>query len=281
MTPDELRQNDYLTDPSVAALRGDSGKDGISARVLLGLLLITALLLVSCARRSANAELQDSLVYIAVGDSTGVGLGARDGGGYVDSLFARIKQQRTDAILINLSAAGATTAAALNKQINQVNGKRMTLVTVCIGLNDLLHGVELEQFAENYEALVARLQQTGVIVVIANLPDVTAAPALRGLADESLGSRLGQFNQTIEKIARQHGLPLVDLYKLSRDADSQTLSDDKANGEKSSGRQTRSRPELISSDGLHPSELGYERWADALWAAVEPAIHEHRLRTQL
>lgn len=190
---------------------------------------------------------------MAVGDSTGIGLGARDGGGYVDRLFARIEQKRPGSTLLNLSAAGATTADAINKQIPQLDDTRATLVTICIGLNDLLRGREAQQFAEDYETLVAKLKQPGRLLVIANLPDVASAPAMKGTADESLRLRLGQFNKAIEDIARRHDVPLVDLYKLS-------------------GETNGSRPEFFSSDGLHPSELGYAHWAAAMWTVVEQAI---------
>lgn len=223
-------------------------------RTLISLLL-TPLISVSCARPTATAGNHASpLVYVAVGDSTGVGLGARDGGGYVEQLFARIEQQRPGSTLINLSAAGATTADAVNKQITKLDGTRATLVTICVGVNDLLRGYEAKQFAENYETLVAKLWQPGRLIVVANLPDVASAPTMKGMADESLRSRLGQFNKAIEDIAGRHGASLVDLYKLS-------------------GKMTGARPEFFSSDGLHPSDLGYAHWVEAIWPIIEQAIH--------
>jgi acyl-CoA thioesterase-1 len=224
-------------------------------RVFISLLL-TSLLHVSCARPSAIAGNRASpLVYVAVGDSTGIGLGARDGGGYVARLFARIEQKRSGSTLINLCAAGATTSDVVNKQVTQLPITGATLVTVCVGMNDLLRGREVKEFAENYETLVAKLRQSGRLIVLANLPDIVSAPAMKVMADESLRIRLGQFNKTIEAIARRQGVRLVDLYKLS-------------------GETIRSRPEYFSSDGLHPSDLGYAHWAEAMWAVVEQAVQE-------
>lgn len=224
--------------------------------VFISLLLTTLLLAVSCARTSSTAgDGSSPLGYVAFGDSTGRGLGARDGGGYVDRLFARIEQKRRGSTLINLSVAGATTTDVINKQLPQLEGTRVPLVTICVGVNDLLRGHEVKQFAENYETLVAKLKRTGSVIVIANLPDVASAPALREMADESMRLRLRQFNKVIEEIAVRHEVPLVDLYQLSREA-------------------AGSRAELFSSDGLHPSDKGYAHWAEAMWAVVEPAIHE-------
>lgn len=219
-------------------------------------LLLTPLLSVGCARPTATAGNHASqLVYAAVGDSTGIGLGAGDGGGYVDQLFARIEQKRPGSTLVNLSVAGATTADAVNKQLPQLDGTRATLITICVGVNDLLRNREAKQFAENYETLVAKLKQPGRLIVVANLPDVASTPAMKGMADESLRLRLGEFNKAIEDIARRHGVPLVDLYKLS-------------------GEMVGARPELFSSDGLHPSDLGYAYWAEAIWPVIAQAIQE-------
>lgn len=85
-----------------------AGRESVTpgSRVFIILLLAT-LLGVSCARPGATAgDRASRLVYAAVGDSTGIGLGARDGGGYVDRLYARIEQERPGSTLINLSAAG-------------------------------------------------------------------------------------------------------------------------------------------------------------------------------
>lgn len=219
-------------------------------------LLLAPLLSVNCARPIATASNRASpLVYVAIGDSTGTGLGARDGGGYVDQLFARIAQKRPGSTLINLSVARATTADAVNKQSTQLDGTRATLVTICVGVNDLLRGREVKEFAENYEALVAKLKQPGRLIIIMTLPDVASAPAVQGMADDSFRARLGQFNKAIEDIARRHAAPLVDLYKLS-------------------GEITGAHPEFFSSDGLHPSDLGYAHWAEAIWPVIAQALQE-------
>lgn len=222
-------------------------------------LLLMSLLNMGCARPTATTVGRVSpLVYVAIGDSTGIGLGARDGGGYVAQLFARIKQQRPGSTLINLSAAGATTADVVDKQITQLDATQATLITICVGVNDLLRGHEAKQFAENYETLVAKLRQPGRLIVVATIPDVTSAPAMKEVADESLRTRLEQFNKAIEGVAGRYAVPLVDLYKLS-------------------GAASGSRAEFFSSDGLHPSDLGYAHWTEAIWPVIEQAIHRQPL----
>ena len=56
--------------------------------------------------------------YVALGDSTGVGVGARNGG-YVARLFQNIASERPESKLTNLCVSGATTADVLRSQLRR------------------------------------------------------------------------------------------------------------------------------------------------------------------
>jgi lysophospholipase L1-like esterase len=59
-----------------------------------------------------------------------------------------------------------------------------------------------------------------------------------------------QLNEAIRLMADGKDLDLVDLYALSHDP--------------------AANPDLlISSDGYHPSDLGYGLWADAVWSSIQ------------
>jgi acyl-CoA thioesterase-1 len=193
------------------------------------------------------------VTYIAFGDSTGIGLGARNGGGYVDRLLRRIQQTRPDARLINLCAAGATTADVLNKQISRFPKDHVTLVTIAVGTNDLMQGVDEDQFLRNYDEIISRLREADVPIIVTNLPDIVSAPALAQFPHEALRSRVELFNELIKSVANRHDVLLVDLYQAY-------------------GKTSRSRPDFFSADGFHPSDIGYEFWAEAMWPAVEKSI---------
>jgi acyl-CoA thioesterase-1 len=195
------------------------------------------------------------IVYVALGDSTGIGLGARNGDGYVDLLLARMQQTHSGSRLINLSTAWATTADVLNKHLKRFPSTQATLVTVGIGINDLAQGVSDEQFAKNYEQIISYIEKTGVKIIIINLPDISVAPAISSSAREDAGRNVVLFNKRIAEIANRHRLPLVDLYQAS-------------------SAVTQSHPEFFSADGFHPSDKGYKFWADAMWPMMEKVINE-------
>lgn len=204
------------------------------------------------------------VVYLAVGDSTGVGVGAQHGG-YVARLFARIERARPGSRLVNLCASALATSDVLERLDRAPEGESArgaTLVTVGVGANDLIRGVEADTFARNYEEMVVRLKEratgTRARILVMNIPDLSLAPAVPAYLRESARRHVEAFNRRISEIARRHGLVVFDLYARSR--------------------EFAARPEFFSRDGVHPSDAGYDFWARLVWPEVEKLINPHRGR---
>src|SRR5258708_6725689 len=97
--------------------------------------------------RTNHSPIQPApVVYFALGDSTGAGVGATEGG-YVASLFKRILKFRPGSRLTNLCISGATNSDVMRMQLDQAVNANPQLVTVGVGINDIGHGVSLEQFS--------------------------------------------------------------------------------------------------------------------------------------
>lgn len=196
----------------------------------------------------------EAVIYVALGDSTGVGVGAQRGGGYVARLFERLERVRPGSRVVNLCVSGAETADVLRDQSPRVERERATLVTLGIGINDLTRGVEVGRFARNYEEIVTRVRgATDATVVVTNVPDISTAPRVPEFMREGVSQRIALFNEEIKKIAARHDLRLVDAYGMSREL-------------------IPAHPEFFSADGFHPSEEGYEYWAKMMWGAVKEAV---------
>lgn len=199
-------------------------------------------------------EQSAAVVYTALGDSTGVGVGARDGKGYVARLFEHIRQERAGARLHNLCVSGATTEDVLRGQLDAAIRTRPTLVTLGIGINDIGHGMPVERFARNYEAIIKRLKaETSAAIVITNIPDMSFAPVIPAGARDDTRRSVQLFNEKLEAIAKRYELLVVDTYAETH-------------------RVIPSHPEFFSEDGFHPSAEGYEYWAEAMWPTVKAAI---------
>jgi len=224
---------------------------------------VLAILLAGCNHDSAglqvpsdqNPMITGPIVYVALGDSTGSGVGARNGG-YVARLFKRIEERRPGSQLSNLCVSGATTADVLRGQLDRGVALNPDLVTVGIGINDIGHGVSLEQFSKNYEQILSTLKEkTHARIVVGNLPDVSSAPRIPASMRNEYQRQIVQFSRRLEEIASQHGVTIFDIYTITTE-------------------ELGSHPEYFSIDGFHPSDEGYQLWADKMWPTVARVIGE-------
>jgi len=193
-------------------------------------------------------------IYLALGDSTGVGVGAASGGGYPQRLVRML--DRPDLQLLNLCRSGATTADVLSEQVPRALKAQAMVATIGIGINDLGLQVPDESFALNLEEIVAALKMRCPNILIVNVPDLALAPAVARLVPRSIyEKRIELFNEHIAATAARHKLILADLYSFSRAA-------------------VPGRAELFSPDGFHPSAEGYEEWATFILPHLRALLHE-------
>lgn len=193
------------------------------------------------------------VTYLALGDSTGLGLGAKNGYGYVEQVMTRIKTKRPGSRLLKLCRLGETTAS-LRQRLTESFSVKPTFVTLSIGMNDLLQRISEQEFAANYEAIVIQLKRLAVPIVITNLPDISFAPRLPNSMREEIHVKVLLFNKQIEAIAKGYGLLFVDLYEAS-------------------SKMITTHSKFFSLDGFHPSDAGYEFWTRIMWPTVKIAIN--------
>lgn len=193
--------------------------------------------------------------YLALGDSTGAGIGAKEGG-YVARLFKRIVARRPGSKLTNECVTGATTSDVLRRQLADGLRENPNLVTVGIGINDIGHGFGVEQFAKNYEEILSRLRNsTKATIVVTNIPDISSAPRIPEILRGEYQRLIIEFNQKLAEIAARYEVTVFDVFTITRD-------------------ELPAHPEFFSVDGFHPSDKGYEFWAEKMWPAVASAIGE-------
>lgn len=191
--------------------------------------------------------------YVALGDSTGAGVGAKNGG-YVARLFRRIEKLKPGSRLLNLCVSGATSEDVKREQLDRAIAAKPTLVTLGIGINDLGHGLSLEASVANIQTILTRLKkETTATIVVSNLPDISAAPRIPPPLRAEVQQRIEHLNQKIAEIAAGHGVKVFDIYT-------------------STHQLLPAHPEYFSSDGFHPSDSGYEVWAEQMWPTVAEAI---------
>jgi acyl-CoA thioesterase-1 len=194
-----------------------------------------------------------SVSYVALGDSSAVGVGASRGGGYPERLASRLRQEGLAVGLSNLGMSGAVIRDVFNGQLKRAVATQPTLVTIGIGTNDIWRGTSVEDYGEDLERIVRRLKPTGASLVVVNVPDMALAPVAKMVPSHLYEGRIAPFNEAISAVARAHGAHVVDLYSASREF-------------------IPLRPDFFCWDGFHPSEAGYEQWADLMLPAVRPLV---------
>jgi acyl-CoA thioesterase I len=198
------------------------------------------------------------LRYVALGDSTSLGVGAGDDGGFPERLYRRLKAAKVPAGILNLGRSGATSADLAAGLAAGAARRRPHLVTLGIGTNDVWRMVPVSRFAENLERIVDPLLEGGTELVVCNLADLGLAPAAVaaqqwvGISPAQITRRIREFNVHLDALAGRPGCAVVDLFVPSQ-------------------RQLAGNPALFCPDGFHPSAQGYDGWAELMWPAVQAA----------
>ncbi len=202
---------------------------------------------------SNSTPIVGAVNYVALGDSTGAGVGAKEGG-YVARLFKRIVGRRPGSKLTNVCVSGATTSDVLRNQLKAALREEVNLITLGIGINDIGHGLSVEQFSRNYEEILSSLRQNaGATIIVTNIPDISSAPRIPAIIRDEYQRSIVEFNRRLEEIAARHGVIVFDVHSTTRE-------------------QLPAHPEFFSADGFHPSDEGYEFWAEKMWPTVARAI---------
>ncbi len=161
-----------------------------------------------------------------LGDSTAQAIGATaPDRGYVGLVRAWLEQRDARPWRVrNLSVSGARAADVVSVQLPLVEAVRADLVSCAIGANDLLRR---SRDLELRLATIAGALPPGSL--LANLP--------RGLREGDAT----RVNARIAALTADHGLRLVDLWSVT-------------------GPPWRGK---YAADMFHPSDLGYQDWANA------------------
>jgi acyl-CoA thioesterase I len=192
--------------------------------------------------------------YLALGDSYTIGTGASSHAHNYPSILAdRVTKATGSKVgLTNPAVNGFTTLDLIAKELDYVNRLKPQLVSILIGVNDLVQGRSAEQYrsslAEIYDN-VATLELPAGRVVAISLPNWSVVPAAGSFGDPTRVRRLTDtFNAIAQQEAQARGFTWIDITAVS-----------------TSGLGS---PGWISSDRLHPGNAQYAAWADVIWEAV-------------
>ncbi|MFY7740150.1 MAG: SGNH/GDSL hydrolase family protein [Flavobacterium sp.] len=214
------------------------------------LLLFT--LLVSC---SVNDTVQTSssgktIKYLALGDSYTIGQSVCETCRFPIQLQTEIKNNLTskDVFVTNIIAQTGWTTTNLKSAVATQNPTNdYDLVTLLIGVNNQYQNRPFSLFEQEFPELVniaidkAKGIKANVIVV--SIPDYAYTPF--GNGNTTISTQIDTYNTFAENYCIQNNITFVNITDITR--------------------QGLVQPNLVASDGLHPSEIAYSKFVERIF----------------
>jgi lysophospholipase L1-like esterase len=205
-------------------------------------------------RARGHRALTTPLRYLALGDSYTIGTGASDDAHAWPSIIA----SRLGAELTNPAVNGYTTLDLMREELPLLTSFDPDLVSVLIGVNDLVQGRTPEQYRESLRQIYEAISGRRVFTV--SIPTWSYVPAA---ADFGGPNHVDSLTVTFNEIAREEsearGHRWIDIGPASI-----------------SGIGTRG---WIAADQLHPGDAQYAVWAEVIWDALRDQTKSHGLAT--
>jgi len=187
------------------------------------------------------------LRYLALGDSYTIGTGASD----ESRSWPAIVAARLPAELTCPAVNGYTTEDLIRDELPLVEVVNPDLITVLIGVNDLVQGRSLDEYRHSLATIYDAIEDRPVVAV--STPTWSYVPAAAGFGGAEHVERLtGEFNEVARGQATARGFAWVDLGPVST--------------------SRVGTPGWIASDQLHPGDAQYAAWAEVIWPAVRDRV---------
>jgi len=178
-------------------------------------------------------------VIVAFGDSLSAGHGLNPGESYADFLQMDLDAAGYRYRVVNQGISGDTTDGGVAR-LDSALALKPAIVILELGANDGLRGLPVEKTRENLDHLVTAFQGGGAKVLLCGM----TLPRNYG------ADYIGSFERIFPELARLHRAALMPFFLEG----------------------VVTKPELMQSDGLHPTAEGCRRVAKSLFPYLKPLL---------
>jgi lysophospholipase L1-like esterase len=196
------------------------------------------------------------LRYVALGDSYTIGTAvARPEQRWPDQLVASARDAHGRSLLelvANIGVNGFTSRDVIEQELPALPGLAPGFASILIGVNDVVQGVPIADYAANAAAILDTLLELlpANRILAVSTPDYTVTPQGAGYGDPALRSAgIRGVNSVLAQLGEARAIGIVDIHDLSLLA-----ATDRS---------------LVAEDGLHPSGAQYATWVDRIGPVVE------------
>lgn len=197
----------------------------------------------------------EPLRLAVLGDSTVAGVGSPT---EMESLAVLIAQRTADRLgrpveVVGFGVAGARSVDMAANQLPRV-GDGFDAVVMVIGSNDATHATPWFDVRRQTDAALVAARSSGAAVVLAGTPRFSGTEII----PEPLRTAVDRYAGVLSEEQRAAVAAADGTYFVDIAADASP----RFNG----------RPDATSSDGFHPSPIGYGFWADAIAPVLVEAL---------
>ncbi|MDR5590926.1 SGNH/GDSL hydrolase family protein [Christiangramia sp. SM2212] len=215
--------------------------------------LFLSLILFSC---SSTLDVQDNqepedpkFSYLALGDSYTIGESVMETERWPVQLAEQLRERGYKMAAPKIIAkTGWTTEDLLRGMESELNIQRdFDIVSILIGVNNQYQGKPITEYEDDLRTIFnkavnhSKTMEKGVFAV--SIPDYGYTP-FGSANQERISAEIDRFNEVFKRVADEFNVPFYNITPISRDA--------------------KNNPDLVASDGLHPSGLMYQYWVDQI-----------------
>ena len=225
-------------------------------------LILFSVVIFSCTLENPNEniDLPQKFDILSLGDSYTIGQGVCDECSYPRQLIDSFSVAHIrDTFNLEVIAQTGWTTNSLINNIDTLELEKKDVVTLLIGVNNQFWGLPFNQYETQFEELInisigLTKSQTSDDVLVISIPDWAYTPAGQTYNPEFTSEQINLYNEFAENYCLENEISYVYITDITR--------------------LGLEQPELVSIDGLHPSEIAYSLFVQRIYPVIEQKIYE-------
>ena len=224
------------------------------------LILLVLLPTASCSNHDGNQSIDPpiNIKYLALGDSYTIGESVCESCRFPEQLSDSLETEHNFGVSLKIIAQTGWTTTNLKSAIAAENlASDYDLVTLLIGVNNQFQNKPFSLYESEFPELV----NTAIVkgkgdknnVVVVSIPDYAYTPYGQSTSNpQNISSGIDAYNAFAENYCLQNDIKFVNITDITR--------------------RGLNEPELVASDGLHPSEIAYSEFVTRMLSEVLEAL---------
>lgn len=195
--------------------------------------------------------------YLALGDSYTIGEGVSLTKSFPYQVVQLLRSKEFNFGAPEIIAKTGWTTDELQDAISKIKLlSKYDFVSLLIGVNNQYRGRDALEYKEQFEELLKKAIELAngkkEHVLIVSIPDYSVTPYANSMDTEKISKEIEVFNGINKALSIQYKVQYVDITETSRN--------------------TKNDPTLTTSDGLHPSEKEYAKWAEKIVEVISSQL---------